>query len=114
MPLTAADLLQPMGELSPTDFPVDYVTAWLSEAVSKTSNEDAQKAWAYHRAYSFFADGMHAGAASERVGGISASISDKQFDYWSTQARNRLDEFQRLMGGGGSVVFAPIRFSGGR
>jgi hypothetical protein len=59
MALSNGDFTEPEGELRPDMFPgVDdleatdgYLDTWLNEAQNKSSEEEAQKHWVYHRAY---------------------------------------------------------------
>jgi len=68
MALASSDFIVPDGDLSVDLYPLTsderdagtptaseklttYVTAWLTEAESLTTDEDAQKAWVYYRAY---------------------------------------------------------------
>lgn len=63
MALKGADFTHPVGELRSEMFPgdslYDNLAAWIAEAESKAaSNEDAQKAWVYYRAWTAVADRM--------------------------------------------------------
>ena len=67
MPLTAADFIQPTGDLHADMFPLTpeereagttslakltaHIDAWIAEATARTTEEAAQRAWVYHRAY---------------------------------------------------------------
>mgnify|MGYP006926913154 CR=1 FL=1 len=59
MALFASKFTEPEGELRPDMFPgvddleVDdgYLDTWLTEAQNKSSEEEAQEHWVYHRAY---------------------------------------------------------------
>lgn len=104
--MTVADLIEPLGELSDSMFTdVDeYVAAWLTEAEGKTSNEAAQRAWVYHRAYTSLANRMHAGLASEKKGDASAARSDAQFAYWAGRASSALATFNGLTAGAGPIL----------
>ena len=93
MPLTAADLLEPAGELSAALFPGDDATAlttrltgYLTDAyVRAPGNDDAVRAWAYHRAYRAVYVAMSRAASS-------ASLSDQgSISYTAAQIQNFLD-----------------------
>lgn len=98
--MTAADFIQPTGELTTDLFPgVDLeaaVTAWIADAAARADNPNAQRSWVLHRAYATIADRMHAGLASESKAGASAARSAEQFRYWSRKAREHLAAYQAI------------------
>lgn len=58
MPLLPAAFVVPTGDLRDSLFPDDelageggLLAAWIADAEGRTANEDAQRAWVYHRAY---------------------------------------------------------------
>lgn len=61
MAVTNADFIAPTGELTADMFPGDTLStnidAWITEAEAKAaSNDDAQKAWVYYRAWTGIAN----------------------------------------------------------
>lgn len=90
MALAASDLIYPDGDLLPSMFPdgdIDTaVGAWLVDAASKTLDEDAQRHWVYHRAYSVIANRIAATPSSE-------SSFDNHTVAWTT---DRVTTFQAL------------------
>lgn len=109
--MTVEDLIEPMGELSQSMFPDlgEYAAAWLAEAQGKTSSEVAQRAWVYYRAFTSFANRIHAGLASEKKGDAAASRSDSQFAYWSGKAAAALATFNGLTGAGPAPILTRVR-----
>lgn len=110
MPLTAADFKRPSGRLSPAWFTDDLgtsLTAWLVDAGAVSSDEAAQAAWVYYRAYQSLADDRALVAASRSVGGVSESFTDEQWRHWQRLADDALSEFDGLSGLGGPY-FTPF------
>lgn len=110
--MDAADFISPTGELTADLFPgIDLsaaVTAWINDALTRTSNPNAQRSWVLYRAYAHVADRMHAGLASESKGPASASRSDAQFRYWRTRANAHLAAFRSVMAPDGVVEVRPV------
>lgn len=102
MPLTAADFIEPTGELSTDLFPgrdlTAFVTAWLAEATERAGSESAQRAWVYHRAYSHVANRFNLEASSEGKGSENAQRLFSQIDYWRKRAAQQQAEFDALTG----------------
>lgn len=98
--MDVTDFIQPAGELSEALFPgVDLeeaVAAWIADALTRTTNPNAQRSWVLHRAYSAVADRMHAGLASESKRGASAARAAEQFRYWSRKAATQLAAYQAV------------------
>ena len=110
MPLVAADFKRPTGRLSPDWFVDDLdasLTAWLAEAVTKTSDEAIQAAWVYHRAYQTLADDRSLVAATTAADDIRESFSDSQVAHWQKLADSMRAQYERLAGLGGPY-FTPI------
>lgn len=108
MALQASDFIEPAGELSEELFPgknlTTYASAWLTEAQGKTSDEDAQREWVYHRAYQTVANRLNAQLISEQKGDLRGQRSDSQNAYYSRLAKQHLDNYNALTGTGPAAV----------
>ena len=116
MALTATSFIEPAGELSEELFPgkdlEEFTTAWLAEAVTKTSSEAAQAAWVYYRAYLTVANRMNAEASSERKGDVTAARVADQLAYWRKLAAEHRQEFDSLTGAAvGGAFLQPIGYT---
>lgn len=110
MAVLISDFERPTGRLSPDWFADDLdeaLTAWLAEAVAKSSDEASQRAWVYHRAYQTLADDRALVAQSVAADDIRESFSDSQVTHWQRLADAALSEYEGLAGLGGPH-FAPI------
>ena len=77
MPVTVVQVLSPAGRIEPDLFPTEgdgadgsdlhaRLTAYITEAVAKTADEEAQAAWVYHRAFD---------AACDRLSALPAQVN---------------------------------------
>lgn len=104
MPLTTASFQRPAGRLNPNWFEDDLeetLTALLAEAATKTSDEDAQTAWVYHRAYGLLADDAAAKAAERAADDIRERFTDAQIAHWQRLAARFLADYHAATGTGG-------------
>lgn len=110
MPLTATDFLRPTGRLSSSwldgdDFAA-ILTALIAEAADKDpSNEEAQRAWVYYRAFSILADEAAARPGLEHVDDVRRAYARDQRDHWKLVAAEYLAEYQGITGG---IVGGPV------
>lgn len=101
MALIADDLKYPDGELQPAMFPggdIDTnLDVWLADAVTKTTNDDAQRHWVYYRAYTVIAGRLAVAPSSQSsFGDISRSIAGSQIKHFADLATQHRSEFDRL------------------
>lgn len=110
MALTPATFLAPLGRLTPELFPGQNLTtvvqAWIDDAETKTVNEAAQAAWVYYRAFDQVLTNLMSRAASESVGGITASMTEDQRAYWRRERDKQFRIFQN--DGSLSVQLRPL------
>lgn len=109
MPITASEVKSPTGEVDGTVwFPslssgaVDTLLAgYITDAYTRTDDDDAATQWVYYRAASAVADRL-AGVASSRAmalegqGSKSETVSAGQFKYWADKAAAYLAAFNAL------------------
>lgn len=128
MPITAADVLSPVGDvdgaiwfpaLSSPDVSA-LLTGYITDGAARTDDEDAQALWVYYRAATAVADRL-AGVASskslalEGQGSKSETVSAGQFGYWAAKAAAYLAAFNALVGedtedtAGGFAVLPSLR-----
>jgi hypothetical protein len=113
MALTAADFRRPAGQLRADWFVDDLDTllaAFIAEAEAKSSDEDAQRAWVYHRAYRTLADDRALVAATIAADDIRETFSDSQLRHWADLAARAAAQFDALTGAGGGAVFTSVGF----
>ena len=100
--MTAQSFIHPAGELNESLFPgVDLLASvgvWLEEAEGKTDDENAQRAWVYHRAFRQLADAFHNGVSTAREGEVTGTRSDIQFRYWSNRADREFAKYRNRVG----------------
>jgi hypothetical protein len=112
MPLQAADLIEPAGELTPEMFPgknlAAFVAAWLAEAVQRSSSETAQRAFVYYRAYTTVVHRMNLEAMRERKGDELAERAEEQMAFWRDLARQHYREFTALTGATPGAYLQPV------
>lgn len=102
MALNPQDFLEPTGELSSDMFPgkdcLTLAVGWLKDAESRTTDEAAQEAWVYYRAYRNVASRLNRSLASEKRGDRQASRIATQLEYWDDLARERRADYDELTG----------------
>lgn len=115
--MTNGDFIHPTGELTSDMYPGETlatnVDAWIVEAQSKTSDEDARKAWVYYRAFLAVANRFHAEAM---IVDISDQVSRTrvlgQAQYWKDRSDQQMDAFLAATQNSGSFAirsYAPDR-----
>lgn len=110
MPITAADLTSPVGDVDGAVwFPslsggqlTTLLTGYIADAYSRTANDRAAAQWSYYRAATAVADRITGEAASKTVslvdqGSKSTSLLGSQIQYWIDKAARYLAEFQELI-----------------
>ena len=115
MALAVNDFTQPEGELEESYFPsVDltaYLGTWLSQAQSKAaSDEEAQEAYVYHRAFQHIADRFNNEAADldvEDVGSRRRLV--EQMRFWQRRAAEQLRAFEEATASDDEGSFAIMR-----
>lgn len=114
MALTTANFTRPAGRLNPAWYEDDLnalLTALITQAEGLTSDEAAQTAWVYARAYGVLADDAMARPATMAADDIRKSFSDAQLTSWRRIAQDHMDEFNSLTGGAvGGPVLQPIGY----
>lgn len=114
MALTTSQFKRPTGRLSPTWFADDLdalLTALIQQAEGLTSNEAAQVAWVYHRAYQTLADDRALIAQTIAADDIRETYSEKQLAHWQNLADSMLAKYEHLTRtSAGGPVFTPVGF----
>lgn len=104
MALSASDLIYPDGDLLQMMFPDGDINtavgAWLIDAATRTTAEDAQRHWVYYRAYTAIANRIAATPNSDNGFNASRSISwgGDRIDAFRRLADKHLSEYSRLSG----------------
>ena len=112
MPLTVADLIEPVGELAPDLFPDDTAEQFTARVdayrldgaarataaeMSGTTADDAAAQWAYHRAYSAkYRLMVSSPASASKVDEGSKATLASQIDAWRVLADAALARFHTL------------------
>lgn len=115
MALAASDFIEPAGELSSDLFPgVDlttFVTGWLADAATRTTDEAAQAAWVYHRAFTSIANRLSGGATSVKEGGVTVTVGGHQAEYWLDRAASKRNEYATATGATPTPILTPVGYA---
>lgn len=106
MAIVAADLVSPVGDVDGAVwFPVltsgevlTLLTGYITDAYTRTDDDDAARQWSYYRAASSVADRLATTATSKTLtlvdqGSKSETVSAGQFAYWAAKAAAYLAAF---------------------
>lgn len=99
MALTTSTFVRPAGRLSAAwfvDTLDDLLTAYLTEADSLTTDEDAQEAWVYYRAYATLVDDLTARPMREAVDDVSIARTQAQLDHWRRLRDQAKADYHRI------------------
>lgn len=108
MTVSASDLTYPRGEIQPVWFPdgdlATNLAIWIAEVdlgnvTDSEAQDNATRAWAYHRAYATVAGRLAAMPTTEKTNDLTTTIDQGRIqffqaraDAWATAYRGILDE----------------------
>lgn len=113
MALTIADFKRPKGRLTSTWFVDDLdaiLTELLSQATTATSDEDAQTAFVYHKAFSVLVDDLMHKPATRHVDDITEQMLADQLKHFRSERDSYKSRYDALAGVAGGIALTAIGF----
>lgn len=104
MALSADDFTHPKGEIDPEVYPTDTLDSdlqtWISQAQTETSDEEAQEAYVYGRAYGFICERLqNQPSEAEAEEGTRYRRRMQQIRHFCSKAQAYKDAFEEAVTG---------------
>lgn len=114
MALAASDFVYPAGFFKSADFPdetlTDTLTAFLTKALTLSSDEAVQTAYVNYRGYAAICDRLNAGLIREKRLQAEGWMDPAQLAYFKEQRDRWEAEYNALSGSAGGIVWGEVAY----